>query len=1369
MLSVTKLSLAFNQSYAALSIDQGLSQATVNTVAQDHQGYIWIGTQDGLNRYDGYKTVQYRHQPGDSKSLSNNFINKIIVDDEGLIWILTANGIDRFSQKTGSFIRYDNNEFLNGLFLWSMRDEGSDYLWILTDNGLVKLNKKTGEFQHIPHGEEFGLTAKNTYDINILENSPNVVATDSGIFLQSKSQDRFSLFRLKNLSDSPLEPKIYCVSNVVSKIYFMCSRNGIYYFYKDSFHYISNQELGLKAQSSQILLTQNNEVLIGTVNGLYFKKLDQSDLGETLKESGQFSFSEHVITSLFEDKDNTVWVGTDVSGVYKIQPTARAFSHFSANSQVSSRLVNNLVTSIVESDSGDVWIGDSRGGISIIDGEDNIRHLAVIDEQGQKLFHSILDIEFDQQKHIWVTNALGLTKFNSAGEQLETVYLDDPSLTQQTYATQLLKSNDGRIWAAGLESGLNLYHSEEKRFIPVRPTNWPQNKPFAKLASVAIAEDNFLWLAGYQGILYRYDLFTRQASQFFVADKNNSNLAITQVYSLAIDDMDRLWIAGMGGIGFFEFDSESFTHLGNQGSITSETHYSVISDSAGFIWSTPANKLIRIDPDSYQVVTFERSMGLPIIEFSPAGIKDSHGRFWLGGLNGVTRFDPLEIIYSQTSEEPILTRIERKANQQVEQNIWLPIDNPTLENLVFSPSVNTFRFSFSVLNFSHNSSIRYRYRLIGYEKSWNSTRSGIPEAVYTQIPYGEYHLQVATSYDGITWSKPGEIVSFSVTPYYWQTYWFKGVIASLIIFLAYLTGKFKLFRIKQRALELEKMVAQRTDEISHLLEQRTRFFSFVSHELKTPLTLVQDPLSRLQKKVSAGDSESRILLSTASRNANRLSTMVERLLKFSTEQEFLSESESILFNKVVKNCTSQLAEFALTSKVSLVLQRNDNCLLNCNPNDIEIIVYNLLSNAIKYNNAGGKVFIRCYSCNGYIVFSVSDQGDGLSVTKAIEQRRSSLVGGGYGLSLANQSVSLLRGKIKVRTRKNVGSMFCAIIPFKKTSLTLSTSECRKPRPIESKTLTTETLVEHDYKLLSSSDLGFKKKHPNGTESNVLEDSKPLNTGSNLSEHKNILMIVEDNRDLREYLCEIFSYDYHCIAAENAELAMTLAVNNIPCLIISDIILPGIDGIQFCQQLKSNQETCHIPILLLTAKDDQESRIYGLKQQATDYLTKPFNSEELKLRVANLLSLVQQRYKNNNQVSLNNLYIDESNTPSGLTEKDKRFMRRFIEILESKYSNSHYNLEQLCLDLYMSKKQLSRKLKAISGKSPMEYLKEYRLEQAVKFLIQGDALIIVAAESGFSSQSYFSTCFKNHFGITPKQFQINATNQARESENNHASL
>lgn len=1368
MLGVTKLSMAFNQSYAALSIDQGLSQATVNSVAQDHQGYIWIGTQDGLNRYDGYKIIQYRHRSGDTKSLSNSFINKIIVDDEGLIWILTANGVDRFSHETGSFIRY-NNKFLNGLYLWSMRDEGSGYLWILTDNGLVKLNKKTGEFQHIPHGEKFGLTAKNTYDINILDFSANIVATDSGIFLQSKSQDRFSLFALKNLSDSPLEPKIYCVSNVVSKIYFMCSRKGIYYFYKDNFHYLSNQELGLEAQSSQILLTQNNELLIGTVNGLYFKKLELSDLDKSLREGGQFSFSEHVITSLFEDKDNTIWVGTDVSGVYKIQPTARAFAHFSANSQVSSRLVNNLVTSIVESDSGDVWIGDSRGGISVIDREDNIRHLAVVNEQGQKLFHNILDIEFDQQKHIWVTNALGVTKFNPEGEQLETVYLDDPSLTQQTYATQLVKSNDGRIWAAGLESGLNLYHSEEKRFIPVRPTNWPKNKPFAKLASVAIAEDNFLWLAGYQGILYRYDLFSRQASQFLVADKNNPNLAITQIYSLANDDMDRLWIAGMGGIGFFDSDAERFTHLGNQDSLTSETHYSVISDSAGFIWSTPANKLIRIDPNSYQVITFERSIGLPIIEFSPAGIKDSRGRFWLGGLNGVTRFDPLEIIYSQSSEEPTLTRIERKANQQAEQNIWLPIDNATLENLIFAPSVNTFRFSFSVLNFSHNSSIRYRYRLIGYESSWNSTRPGIPEAIYTQIPHGEYQLQVATSYDGITWSKAEEIVSFSITPYYWQTYWFKGVIASLVIFLAYLAGKFKLYRIKQKALELEQLIALRTNEISHLLEQRTRFFSFVSHELKTPLTLVQDPLFRLQKKVSAGDSESRILLSTASRNASRLSMLVERLLKFSTEQNSLSESESVLLNKVVKNCTSQLAEFALTSKVSLVLQRNDQCMLNCNPNDIEIIVYNLLSNAIKYNSSGGKVFIRCYSCNGYIVFSVSDQGDGFSGSKAKEHRSSSLVGGGYGLSLANQSASLLRGKIKVRTRKNVGSMFCAIIPFEKTSLTLSTSACQKPKPFESKRMVSETLVTYGSKGLNSSELEFKGNHLNSAESYVTEDSEPLNKGVGLNEHNNILMIVEDNRDLREYLCEIFSYDYHCIAAENAELAMTLAVNNIPCLIISDIILPGINGIQFCQQLKSNQETCHIPILLLTAKDDQESRIYGLKQQATDYLTKPFNSEELKLRVANLLKLVQQRYKNNSKVSLNNLYIDESNTPPGLTEKDKRFMRRFIKTLESKYSNSHYNLEQLCLDLYMSKKQLSRKLKAISGKSPMEYLKEYRLEQAVKFLIQGNTLITVAAESGFSSQSYFSTCFKNHFGITPKQFQINVTKQARKSENNHASL
>ena len=1183
--------------------------------------------------------------------------------------------------------------------------------------------------------KSFGLTAKNSYDIGIRDSESNVIVTDSGIFQQSKSQDFYNLISLKHFSQSAKEPRVYCISNIMADTFFMCARNGIYYFYNNQYHYLSNQELGLNAQASKILLTKNFEILIGTVNGLHIKKFDIKNLHHALREKNDVSLVDNFINVLFEDKNNVIWVGTNISGAYQILPTARVFSHFSANSRMPERLVNNLVLSMVESPSGEMWVGDSRGGISVFDGEDNIRHLSIVDEQEKKIYHEILDIEFDRQQNAWVSNALGVTKFSPQGVQLETVYLDDPSLTQQTYATQLLKSADGRLWATGLESGLNLYRAEQKRFIPVRPINWPQHKPFAKLSSVAFVDDNILWFGGYQGILYRYDLFTREASQFVTADTTQSNLAVTQIYGIAKDKQNRLWISGMGGIGTFDLNTQEFTYLGNHESFSAKTHYSVILDNQGYIWSTPTDKLLRIDPKDFHILTFERGMGMPIIEFSPAAIKDRSDKLWLGGLNGLIRYDPLKIVYPHKGGKPQLTRLELRKNLKgtPKQNTWVSFKLNQSNRYKLSPGNNSLRFSFSLLDFSQTSSMRYRYRLLGHENKWSLTKAAVPEAVYTQIPYGDYRLQVAASADGIHWSQPQVVSSITILPYFWQNLWFKGGVGVFILLLTYLFTKVNIRRIKTKALQLEQLVECRTDEISRLLEQRTRFFTFISHELKTPLTLVQDPLHRLQKKLYGHSNESRILLSTASRNVIRLSLLVERLLRCSTEQ-LIAENDSVSFNNLVKGCTSQLAEFALSSRVALIVQRNEECHLNCNPSDAEIIVYNLLNNAIKYNRTNGKVFVRSYSCNDHIVFSVADQGYGFASSKISKLNSYSLVGGGYGLSLAYQSVALLNGKIKIKSRVGVGSIVCALIPLDKNET-------------DNQRLITSSLQPTDSKKMSEQ-----------TTPDIESNDNPT-----------ILMIVEDNRELREYLCSIFSSHYHCIGVEDAENAMAIAIDTIPNIIISDLMLPGMSGIELCQQLKSNQQTCHIPILLLTARADQETKIDGLKHQATDYLTKPFNSEELKLRIANLLELTQKLYQSNQVVCLNNLYIDDSNTPTGLGEKDRGFMRRFVETLELNYADSQYQLDQLCADLYMSKKQLSRKLKAISGKSPMEYLKEYRLEQAVKFLVNGDALNQVAIESGFSSQSYFSTCFKNHYGVTPKHFQTSKINQARESQNHHARL
>ncbi|TQV81444.1 hybrid sensor histidine kinase/response regulator transcription factor [Aliikangiella coralliicola] len=1364
---VFSYSNASENAYIPLSIDQGLSQATANTIVQDKSGYIWIGTQDGLNRYDGYRFTQYKHDPNNAASLSHSFINKLVADETGNLWILTAAGIDRYDHETESFVHYhdkrNSEDFFNKLYLWSMRNGKNNNLWITSANGIIEFNKKTGTYHHFEAGKKYGLVTKNTYDIGIFDrektfdkthfdnSSNNIIATDNGIFKQVKIQSknaadspsitqyRFKSVTLKHLTNSKKEPKVHCISNQKFNLFFACSRDGLYFNHKNQYHYISNAELGINAHAHRLLITNTKELWIGTVNGLYIKSLDLDHLLNSLQKRQGVTLPNQAIHSLYEDNSNVIWVGTNISGVVKIIPTARTFNHFSATTQSHQQLSNNSITSVAQSPQGDIWVGDSKGGISIISTNNQVAHLSLKDNQGTTLYNNILGFEFDLEGNIWIANTAGISKLSADKKRQTTYQLQDPSLTQQTYATQVFKTNDSRLWLTGLESGLNQYYPTLKQFIPIRPLNWPEKKPFAALTYTAMVDSETIWMAGFQGTLYKYNLFTRSANQYRMSDENNHKLGVSQIYGMAKDNSNNIWVVGMGGIGKFSINDQKFTYLASLKGFSSQTYYSVTKDNQGYMWTTSGDKLIRINPQDYSSLSFDRAMGMPIIEFSPASHIDESGNLWLGGLNGLVSFNPQAITVPQKKTTPILTGVESKyiSEKEPTQNIWSRITLGTKSSLIVKPTKSTLRLSFASLDSNSNSSIRYRHRLTNYDETWNTTIAGNPRATYTRIPHGEYSFQVATSFDGINWSEPTNILDIEVLPFFWQSLWFQLLIACLLATALKLIFLWKARRIRSHANKLEKIVQHRTEEISMLLEQRTRFFTFVSHELKTPLTLVQDPLNKL---VNNPDDNSNKLLSTALRNVNKMSSMVNRLLT-SVDTIDIQQKQRLRINQKILEAVSQLSEFAQQYRISLITKKLSKCHVDATESDIEAILYNLLSNAIKYNKSNGKVFISCFEWRQQVIINIADQGSGFDLEKTI--RKNSLrsdktqtsiakpdltVSSGYGLELVKQSVSLLNGKMKVKSRKGMGSVISVILPR-----SIATSK------------TTEIEATHQ-----------------STNNNRTEHRKLIYSQTGLPDDKPMLFIVEDNDELREYLCEMFNNQYQCTPFPDAESAYLHASEVIPNIIISDVMLPGMSGIDLCQNIKSNQKTCHIPLLLLTAKADQTSIISGLRHQATDYLTKPFNTEELKLRVANLLSLATQMYQANQKVSLKHLYTNEDNSPEGLGEKDRLFMHRFFDVLAVNYSDSFYNLEQLSSHMYMSKKQLSRKLKAICNKSPMEYLKEYRLERSIELLAKGAQLSDISIESGFSSQSYYSTCFKNYFGRTPKQLQISILNDKRQT-------
>ena len=1308
-------------SYLSLNIEDGLSQATVNSVAQDKQGYVWIATQDGLNRYDGYRVKNYFHDPKDPKSLSHNYVIKIVVDAAARIWLLTGNGINQYLPMSDTFVHYTTNkhnvEFFEQLLLWSMHNVDENYLWVATDNGILEFNKNTGSFLHITSGFEFGITSQNIYDFGEAQNSPDnhnrIIATDNGLFQNSSNERKFSRLELPDVNGENKDPRVYCSSNQFNSFLFLCSRNGLYYFRGGKSGFLSNDELGLESQASKLLISSIGELWIGTFNGLYKINLSQTVEELSSIEIDSVSLIGNTIKSLMEDKDGVIWVGTDISGVFRILPLSRVFEHFSDDSQVPRKIPHSLISTIKQSPQKTVWIGDSRGGLSIIKDNKVKRTLSLNDANNRKMYHNILDIEFDHIGNKWITTAMGITQLSENNEQLAIYELEDPLLTQKTYATQLLVTEGEQIWATGLASGLSYLSKSSNKFHSIRPANWPIDQPFAKQVYTAINVKKTFWLAGYQGIIFRYDVQQNTAKSYYAVDSQDPAYSISQIYSMTRDQSGRLWLSGTGGIGFFDPVSEEFTHLGKFENFNTQTYYSVQADSEGFIWSTPTDSLIRIDPKTRKIISFNRNNGMPIIEFSPASLAHSDGTIWTGGLNGLVKFDPLQLTLNQAVQAPQLNQLEiltidtgnSAASSWQEKNIAgrSTIDLP--------PKESTIRMSFGVLDFSLLNSLQYRYQLQGFDETWNSAETGQPEASYTRLPYGNYTFLVSTSFDGIGWTEPTSMIQINVLPHYWQSWWFRTLFVGLLLTTIFCILSTRHIQQEKRRLKLEQEVDRRTRQVTQLSNQRSRFYSFVSHELKTPLTLVQDPLARILNQ-TISTSERATLVATAYRNASRLSELVDRLLKEAFEEDH-NFNKPINVKSKISECVNQLFEFAENRRVSVSLKELQDCYVDCLESDLESVIYNLLNNAIKYSRRNEAINLRCKTINGQVVFTVHNK-----ITRKLEIQRPGppRVANGFGFPIVEQAVAAIGGRFKFMHR------------FKEAVAIV-------------------TLPSHRV-----------TQNPEPHQTNELFDKK-----DSLDKEKGCLLIVEDNQELRQYLMDTFKNDYVCLASASAEQALNMAIEHIPDIIVSDVVLPGKSGVELCGELQSRQETSHIPFLILTGKTDQNSIINGLKHQATDYLTKPFNTQELKLRIQNLLRITRQNYLHNQVVSLNHRYTKETNTPKGLAEKDIEFMRRFIEALELNFANCDYNLDGLSKDLYMSKKQLSRKLKAISHKSPIEYLKEYRLEKSIQQLAKGKSLSVVASDSGFSSQSYYSTCFKSQFGKTPKQFQTTLLNEKRKAK------
>ncbi len=808
-----------------------------------------------------------------------------------------------------------------------------------------------------------------------------------------------------------------------------------------------------------------------------------------------------------------------------------------------------------------------------------------------------------------------------------------------------------------------------------------------------------------------------------------------QIRGIFRDDLKRVWFTTQNA-GFAEFlpldNSVNFITDSQQEALNVK---SIISDKSGVLWLSTENGIIRWNNQKNKFYKYIHSDGVQLKNFNEnAAIMGLDNELLFGGAGGILHFNPLKIQQKTFSPQVVIDEF-RLFNQPISVGKQLPMSIDYISNLELTNEDYLFSLSFSALDYTAPEKNLYAYKLEGLDKNWIYTDSRNRTATYTALSPGDYTFTVKASDSHGNWSENETSLDITILPPWWRTWsaYFFYIVA--ILLMTILLIHIRTRTLKQRASELEQNVQDRTLEleqknktISVLLEQKQRMFTNISHEFRTPLTLIINPIKQLLKQ--AHIQEDRLILMTVKRNGLRLLKMVEQLLELA-HLESPKKSQKVHYS-LKHSITSILASFKPLAQIkmqTLTLGHVDDVVMKMQSNSLEIIITNLISNAIKYTPEGGEIAVQTRLDANTVELLVEDSGIGIEVKyqqsvferfhRGTHEINEEIPGAGIGLALVKELVELHQGQITLQSKIGVGSLFKLSLPFCQT-------QCHNQELIQVST-PQEQWIQSE---IEESDITLINAELTN------EDSRP------------ILLIIEDNNDMRKHLISILHVDYHCIQASNGYDGLKLAKLHVPDMIICDVMMPKMDGYEFSQSVKQDNILSHIPIILLTAKADLQSRMEGWRRHIDDYLTKPFDDDELKLRLKSLLTIRALLHKH----FANEMHNKQAEVIKQFSIRDQDFIKKFEISIEENYSQSEFQLSQAASYLAMSDRQLQRKLKAIMNLTFSEYVRNYRLQKAEQLLKDGLFVHVVLEVVGFSSPSYFASCFKTKYGKTPKQFQ-----------------
>ncbi len=1284
-------------------MENGLSHNTVLSSLQDERGFLWFGTKDGLNRFDGYSFKVFQYDAENPKSLGSNFV-ECLHEYKGKLWIGTDSGLFSYDE------RYENFEAVDAsmnLPILDIDHDNEGNLWFVSGTSLMKYEVETKKSTHFDAEKFFHVE-----DITRTSNGGIWAANDNFLYQHDNETNSFKTIEVRSENYNTLPLRISKIFSIDTSTLLIGTQNhGVL-----SFNIYDQSTKKLLPDSEDPLYVRDfsvknkDELWMATESGLYIQNLNNGTY-KNLKKSynNPYALSDNALYCLTVDNENGIWIGSYFGGINYYPKQYTQFNKYFPRPGENS-ISGNAVREIQKDRYGNLWVGTEDAGLNKLNPKTGKFTNYLPSEADQTLSHYNIHALLPKDNMLWVgtfEHGLDIMDINT-GAVVKHYARGDGSGLSSNFVYGLYEDDSGNLFAV-TASGIQSYDFE--------------NDTFATLD--AFSEDTFftafmkddqgvLWAGTYWDGLYTFNPKTNKKRVFKHDNKNHNSISGNGVNSIFQDSRDSIWITTENGLNLYREDTKDFKNYTVKDGFPSNVFYAIIEDKNHKLWISTSNGLVEFDPETDEKRIYTKANGLLSDQFNyNSAFKDDDGTLYSGSVGGMVSFNPSS--FSENSYQPpiFITGLQiNNTEVEVSEN-----DSPLQESVIWTdkielkPNQASFSIDFAALGFTAPETIEYWYKLEGLGDDWVNLKRK-HSVSFTQLPAGDYTFKVKSLNNDGVWSKEASALRIKILPVFWKSnlaYFLYACLGALSIFLG-----FRLYHQQIKAKNVQRIRQLNNRKEKEIYQAKIEFFTNISHEIRTPLTLIKSPLEKVIQKVQEfpGVSEN---LSIIEKNTNRLLDLVNQLLDFrktETERVDLTFVETNI-PELLENTLERFSEVVKEQEIDFTLHTGEKEVYAfVDAEALRKILSNLFENAIKY--AEKQVSVQLKTDLHMLELNISNDGSLIPAhlkEKIFEPFYRVLgvenqTGTGIGLALARSLTEMHQGSLTLDTSNGTMNSFVLTLPIHQ---------------------------EKEFKLRPKTKQIFQTEVPI-SKKDVTENGRTS------------ILLVEDSEELLDFVAKELQEEYFVLKATNGDYGLKILQEENIQLIISDVMMPGMDGFTLCKKIKTNLESSHIPVILLTSKSAMAAKMEGLESGADAYIEKPFSTKHLKVHITNLIENrrhVMEHYASSPLAHIRSI---------ANTKTDETFIKKLDEVIYENMTDHDLNVETMAEIMNMSRSTLYRKIKDISNLSPNELINITRLKKSAELLKTGKYRIFEVAEMvGYNSATNFGRNFQKQFNMTPTEY------------------